>query len=574
MEELEVSEDVAEKRMRLKIPYVIILAASLLMMGRAFYGFDLTDESFYLAVTKRFAEGNLPFREEWFPTQLIGVLLLPLYSLYCWIHGSQEGIILFVRLCYVVFSGCIAVYLYYILNRIEKCDWKVSICAALLYLFYVRANIPTLSYYSIGLGTFLLFLLFRNRQSKICEFCSGVSFAISVLCMPYMLLYFIGILIKNIIAAIYKKKKLLSDGMFYLGIFVCAVVFLTYCFQSGNVVEIFENLPYILQDPEHQGTMFGSVTEFIWFMAGVFYKFLFVPMVMEFLAIGWWYYKKCKNDLMRRTLKYAAYLLFFVQTAYVRTFFEGGIIIVFLLMAVQLALLNRDFEKLLVCKYLIPGILFGIIWMLGSNVGQRVFNMGCVIAEIWAFQVVWKDIQNSYREERVIKCLAPCWVLGVVFLIRICDVYRDAELLELTVSLERGAGKGIYTTAERAEEYFEVLNKLEQYAGTGKVLAVDENNPWIYLEAPAECGVFAVWNVDFEDVRNEFYYEKYPEQVPDVIFLLNPEYGKYQGWRFSSHGSNTTGMGSEELCGWFKMLAEENEYQVYEEPCGKFYVRE
>lgn len=555
------------------LPYILLGIGCLFMAGRAFYGLDLSDESFYLAAAKRFASGDRPFREEWFTTQLIGVLLCPLYSLYTWVCGGQDGVILFLRLCYVVFSGGIAVYLFRILDDREEIGKKAALCAAFLYLFYVRANIPTLSYYSIGLGTFLLCLLMKQRDSIFQRCGAGVSFAISVVCMPYMVIYFLFILIWDVCQIARRNRKCKEMIPFYLGIMISAAVFLTFLFSGGDVDDIIVNLPYILQDPEHQGTIWGSIAGFMTFMSQTFYRFLFWPMVIEFLAIIIWSARGRVSGRVQRALRWMAYLLFLLQAVYLRTFFEGGIVIAFLLLAIQLAMLCGQWEPALAKKYLVSGILFGIIWIIGSNVGQRVFNMGCIVADIWAMKIVWNDIESSSGMERRLKCLAPVLVLLVLFAIRMFDIYRDSSIQYLTETIEEGSGKGIRTTPERKKEYMDMRKQLERYDPEEKSLVVSGIHPWIYLESVADCGSLAVWNLDFSDERSRIYYERYPEKIPDVIFIINPEYEQYQAWRYSSHGSYDGNNPEDVLEGCFLELVEEQNYRMVEEECGVFYVQ-
>lgn len=556
------------------LPYAVLGLGCLCMVVRAFFGVDIADESFYLAAAKRFASGARPFREEWFTTQLIGVLLLPLYSLYVRICGSRDGVMLFVRLCYVLFSGGIAYYLYHILRKKDGLGQTAALMAALTYLFHVRANIPTLSYYSMGLGTFLIYLCLRRRAvSALGEFCAGVSLSVSVLCMPYMILYFLCIVAADIFdrRATGEERKL--GRWLYVGILCSAAVFLIYCLSSGDVMDLPGNFVQILQDPEHQDTILGSLTGFLWFMKRTFYRFLFWPMVAEFVLIGVWYGRKCRDDRFAMLLKWAAYGMFFVQSVYLRTFFEGGILIAFLLLGMQIALLNRQARWPLVRRYLLPGLLFGTIWMLGSNVGQRVFNMGCVVADIWALQIVWTDIRENAHPWSWIKSAAPAALVAVLFLIRMCDVYWDSSVFQLDTVVSRGAAKGLRTTAYRAERYEDMLENLEKYAGAGKKLAVIGVHPWVNLAADADCGALSVWRANAADPRNESYYEKYPEMVPDVILLVNTEYETYEAWRFSSHVESESDERLPELDGWFLELVEEKGYERHEENCGVFYVK-
>lgn len=554
------------------IPYILILAGCLLMLFRTVYGLDFTDESYYIAVAKRFSMGDRPFLEEWYTTQLIGVLLQPLYVTYCRVNGSQDGVILFFRICYVIFSGSISVILFNKLRKTEKVYASTAICAALLYLFYVRGSIPTLSYYSIGLGTFLIFVLFYNKkQGSWNNFIAGISFAVSVLCMPYMAAYFIGIVVCDLISCMKNKEKFCF--YFYSGIILSAVIFLCLWIDLTSLKEIADNLSYILQDPTHSEPWWSSVLSFIVFMKKTFYRELIWLLLGEFLAIVWWYVFKHKDAGIKKTLKVIAYFLFFIHVVYVRTFFEGGILIGFLVLAAQVALLNGQAELTLAKKYLFPGIMFGVIWVCGSNVGQRVFNMGCLIADIWAFQIIWEDIRHSRGVEKIIKYVSPILLVGVILLIRMFDIYRDSTVSLLNTCITDGSAKGIYTTAERSKDYMNLLSELNKYTTNEDKLVSSNLYPIVYLDSLAECGTYTVGPLHLEDKRAWEYYKRYPEKIPTVIFIMNPEYGKYQAWRYSSHMS---GVSEEkvELSGWFAELVEKEGYQTYEEDCGIFYVKE
>lgn len=564
------------QKRRKTIPFFLaIVFVGMLLCLRARYGVDLSDESYYLAEAERFFQGDRPFREEWFPAQLIGVLLFPVYSAYYMIYGDIEGIFLYMRILYAVLRTAAALLIFWTLSEREKMDYVPSFVVALLFLFYARANIQTLSYYNIGFITFLIYLLWRREKSFFYQAGSGVSFAVSVLCMPYLVLYFVLREILYVVRCVKDKKKWRGEIAFLAGILLSAAVFLGFCMPSGDILDIFRNFPEILKDPEHQGTIWESVISFLSFMMHDFYRFLFWPQILECLGIGYYVWKGRKEERLGRILKAAAYLLFFVQAVYVRTFFEGGIIIVFFLLALQVSALEEIKEQMLWNYYAVPGIVYGIIWMFGSNVGQRVFNMGCMFTCIWAVQIIWRDGRDERRRWRLFLKLGTMpIVLVILTLICFLDIYRDGSIETLTIKLEAGAAKGIYTTPKRAAEYMTVLEDLEKYAGEGKVLAVGGINPWIYLEADAQCGTYAAWNVDFSDERNEIYYKWYPDKIPDVIFLLNPSYGTYEGWRYSSHGSNIEGMGTEILEGHLAELVEEESYCRLEEESGIFYVKE
>lgn len=553
--------------------FALIIFAGCLLCIRVHLGLDFSDETHYLALAKRFSQGDRPFREEWFPAQIIGILLLPFYYIYTRCTGGADGILLAARVAFTLFHTAAVLLVFWRLTKRKQTEMVPAFLFSLMFLFYVRANIHSFSYYNVGLVTFLLYLTVRGEESAAVRFISGILFAVSVLCMPYLVLYFLILEFRQAVQCIRGRDSWRKEAVFLAGIACSAAVFLWFCLSSGDAGEILRNLPEILKDPEHQGTMAGSVLSFAVFMVRVFYKYLFWPMVLEWAGIVYYIRKGRSRETLKKVLKAGAYALFFLQAVYVRTFFEGGVMIAFFLLAVQISAIESIRERELWYGYGLPGLFYGVIWMLGSNVGQRVFNMGCLISCLWAAAVIWKDCRMSRRMwSRVCKMGAAGWTLLILIIISFLDIYRDSSVEYLTVRIENGAAKGIYTSAKRAEEYEQVLEGLSAHAGEGRTLAAGGVNPWLYLEADAACGVQAVWRLDFADKRNDLYYERYPKKVPDVIFLLNPSYKAYEGWRFSSHGSGTGGT-EQEVEGCLQELIEEEDFLRVEEECGIFYVR-
>lgn len=67
---------------------------------RLYFGVDLTDESYYVALPVSFANGYRPFQDEIEMGQFAGLLLTPFIRLYLSILDSKEGVVLFARHLY------------------------------------------------------------------------------------------------------------------------------------------------------------------------------------------------------------------------------------------------------------------------------------------------------------------------------------------------------------------------------------------------------------------------------------------------------------------------------------------
>lgn len=556
-----------------KRAYILLGVGMILLMARSFFGIDYTDESFYFALAKRFSQGDALLVDEWFPTQLIGALLLPLYKLYLGIFGNSEGIILCSRILYVLFACIVSAYMLGVFRkRGESCGY--SLCVAMMLCIYVRAGIGTFSYYSLGLETFLLAILLlmdgENSFSPILKWVlAGINFSISVVCMPYMVLFFIVFVI-----VLFAKRQLFSDdkkyGYIFGGILISGMVFLA--FFGGQILQGVGNFQEILMDPAHQGSIFEKVTDIIFYLCFIYLKYTWPLYMSTFIGGLIIRFKRIQNQKIQNAYRMVVYLEFLIQALYSRTYFEGGIIFAFLLLALQIQLMNLQIRDSQLEKYfLVPGIAFSFIWIIGSNVMMRVFNMGCLLADVWALKIILEDSKNIKTYFRYLRNLSVFLLFGVLLINRFFDVYRDNVIWDLDTQVTCGSMKGIFTTEDRAEEYETVVQELRMYTSENDRLAVLGLNPWVYLEAPSQCGAYSVWHVDFTDERNYSYYKKYPENIPNVIFLLNPSYGKFSGWRFGSQGSNTEGSGVAEVDGYLKMLLEEKEYETLECSGGTFY---
>ena len=80
---------------------VAFLITGMALLYRAFYGMDLTDETFYLSTAKRFCDGDLLFMHDWNAGQIFGLLMVPFYRIYVFFHGNNEGVILSARIAFV-----------------------------------------------------------------------------------------------------------------------------------------------------------------------------------------------------------------------------------------------------------------------------------------------------------------------------------------------------------------------------------------------------------------------------------------------------------------------------------------
>ncbi|MEZ3503236.1 MAG: hypothetical protein K1W25_07275 [Lachnospiraceae bacterium] len=540
----------------------VIFVTGILLIVRACYGMDTTDETFYLATARRFSDGDLLFKHDWNTAQVMGLVLLPLYRFYVFWNGSSEGIILFSRILFVLLEVFTASFLFRILKRVTGNCGTALLCA-LCALLYVRGNIINLSYYSLGMHTFLLAVLWwiqfetgsRRRGFLVL---SGISFSISVLCMPYMAVCFFLIAA----AGIFRRNK--EVFWFSCGVFAAAAGFLCIFGRWIPWEGLWEYIPLMFQDPEmDQDGVFKRLWELFLYYINVFLRFTW-PLYIFTVTASFIAGRGILKTKQRKERTYLAWLLlaeFFIQSVYVRTFFESGIIITFLLLAVQLQLLYPECrEEELETYFLVPGIAFGLVWVIGSNVGHRVANMSFLMLDIWGIHLVRRLFQKQRTAMRICGHMPAYLLLAVLGIIRFFDVYRDGVVSELSSRVSSGVMAGIYTEAQRADTYERIVEVLRTETADTDTLAVLGCNPWVYMDSPGRCGSYITWTIHSEKTVLNKYYERFPEKVPNVILLLPPELGAYTSWRFSSHGAGRHVEEQPELEGILKQIVEEEGY--------------
>lgn len=558
---------------------IICFAVAMLFMGsiliyRAFYGMDITDETFYLATAKRFHDGDLLFKNDWNTAQLFGLLMVPFYRIYLLLHGNSEGIILCARILFValeVFTSC---FLFRVLLNFEQ-SFGAAFMSSLCILVYARGNIPTISYYNLGFLTFLLSILWwmeaGSAEKKWCFILSGACFAVSVICMPYLVILFIIFTGMAFFKRIKRKgEKEQCIYWWIVGVLCSAVAFLLYFWRWIPWNHIFEYIPLVFLDPglENVGLL-GQLWDLLSYLLFVFLKYTWflyiVTFIIAFLA-GKGFIKK-KSILQ----KIPGLLLveFLIQSVYVRSYFEGGIIVTFLLFVLQLQFFSPQcrIKKLEVC-FVMPGLLFGIAWVLGSNVGERVINMSVLLIDLWAVCFLWAFCKHYNNPKRIVWMRMPIYMLFIVlFIIRIFDIYRDGSIWKLSDQISQGCMKGIYTEDYRREAYENTLRMLRLEMTQNDTIVVLGRNPWVYLDVESRCGSYSTWSLENGEELLKYYFEINPEKIPNAILIVPKELNIYESWKYSSHGAGVHEEPQPVLGGALKELTEREGY-IYKEDKG------
>lgn len=191
---------------------------------RVRYGVDFTDETWYVAEPFIVAKGAVPFAEVWSQAPGFTIPLFWFFKLYLYIVGSTDGIVLFSRILYLIWSTGVVFLTYFM------CKKNFSV-----YFFYPALCISVYSIFDINYNTIGLFYSFLSmmilfargedeKNQKMVAFVSGLSMARSVLGTPSTFVMAIASLIALVIC------KRMREAIFYvigggsLAVIVVAVI--------------------------------------------------------------------------------------------------------------------------------------------------------------------------------------------------------------------------------------------------------------------------------------------------------------------------------------------------------------
>ena len=180
-----------------RIVTLTMIAVVLFFAGfRIFRGVDFVDEGYYNAVAYRFALGDTPFVDQRGAHiglhQTAFLLFTPLVCLFHWVTGGTQGIVLFLRIMFLVFNISVAVVVY----RVLRCtvDRNIALLASLFCIAF-SSEWVTFCYNNLGALFLLVGLMLEFRavttngpRVLVLMGLAGLSSGLAVVSYPTMVL--------------------------------------------------------------------------------------------------------------------------------------------------------------------------------------------------------------------------------------------------------------------------------------------------------------------------------------------------------------------------------------------------
>lgn len=160
---------------------LFIFCVFLLFLHRIHYGIDFSDESWYVAEPYAVAElGLVPFVNNVTQSPGFTVPLALAFKLYVWINGSTEGIVLFSRVLYLFVGLWVTFLAGWVANRYTEYKFPLLMLGAMIALNHCH-SIFDVTYNTIGIMyvPLIMAMVFADydddsRRSFFWGFCAGV----------------------------------------------------------------------------------------------------------------------------------------------------------------------------------------------------------------------------------------------------------------------------------------------------------------------------------------------------------------------------------------------------------------
>ena len=251
---------------------------------------------------------------------------------------------------------------------------------------------------------------------------------------------------------------------------------------------------------------------------------------------------------------------------------------------IPLFFLTEKRDMRLFWTLMVSGMVLSLVYSYSSNGYLYVLSMGHFITCIGCIVAADRFMEETRTLSRiypVILTIVICLSLIQTMTLRIVNIYRDAPVEMLTSRITEGPAKGLWTTSEHKEAYDRVystlmnecqsadLNSTGSGDGRGNIF-ITRILPWGYMCTDLRCASPTTWRTPFNSERLEPYYEMNPDRYPDMILVLDKEYGSFLTCgdveADPCPNENETG-------GFLRDYIDANDFEILNVECGTLYKR-
>ncbi len=477
------------------------------VVARLKLGADVTDESFYAVVQHRFALGDKPYLDEVNLRQNAAFITLPLYWARLKIKGNTDGIILFLRFVYFVFT-CGTAYSIYRFAR-TRIGHTPAVLVGLLGIAFIPFNVPTCSYNTLGctfLTTGIFLSLWRLSATEeepaplAVHYASGFAHGLAVIAYPPLA---IPVVLFTVVTPWFdeSKRRFRNVGL-YVGGGLTTVLLILPLLSAAGPKGIREAIAYerALTQPRTMDKL-KAVVEELWNLAplqqgGAAPRLLVVTLLFIVAArsfgvvrqivlpcilpgIAWW----VNTPALRGPVDQHTVGLYF-------NVYSGLAGLAF----VALGRLDKQAWRLVFCC-LVPSAIAGLINGYSSDNGAMNAGLGAFPAAVLAVILAVEIASNGGRRRQALLWASATAASLVYYHIELSYalVYRDGPAETLKTRVRFGPFRGLYTTEKNAAEIHELVTVLRKFEDRTARMVSFYDFPAAYIVTRMKPGMPSSW---------------------------------------------------------------------------------
>ena len=428
------------------------------------FGVDVTDDSFYVALPVRFANGARPFLDEFNLAQVSALFATPFVKLWMLMRGI-EGVVLFSRVLNLVVRVLAAGAVFVGARRVLSAP--AALAASLLTLVFVPIHLANNSYNMLGMaGLTAGCFLGLGAQRKWQHVMSGVCHAIAAASYPPFAL---AVLVFVVLRHVRERRQLL---LYLAGAAVPAAIVVAVMLPAG-VDAVLRSVRYAATADPRGVSLAAGFTNAVISLLAASPRRVFVVLVVLAIALG----------ARLPALRYAAVLvpLLAALTPYARfTSTHGTITWIGAMGTFALLPLWRDAGAQAVFRWtIVPGTIAGLLAATFSSNGYLNFAVGAAVAAQGALVLLLMLVR---REGVAVLTAGLTAFVLVAQQFAPAAVYRDDDVALLDHRIRGGAFAGLRTTDQKAELLATMQDDLQRYGNASVLFYYDF--PAGYLLAP------------------------------------------------------------------------------------------
>lgn len=541
-----------DKRTIIRVFLTLIVAfVALLTLNCGLY----VDENGLLTIYKGIYQGQHMFTDSWESLQTGGILTWPAYALYYQVlsplftsNGINIGLVLYMRILYVLVRAIITVYLYLTIKRTSYEDGAFH--AALFYFMFVVAwrNFSYKSFCEMSVMLIICFLIRYYESEKTRYFVyAGVACCIGILAYPTMILFAVAIGVL-ILVEMYRNRMGVKNLIAFVA--TCLIIgmsFILYLQVTSGLSNIISQIGSLGdQDYDH------SV---LYRIGMLLLSYLSLAVVAYIPVIAIWLLRKARyvSNLFERIVFAIYWFAFLIGLCAIRpdsisiSRFVYALIILFFWVPylmyeekenglTKIGAYNSTIsnEKGLLWLIFVCSAIAQFIWSLSTNQGISVPGMMSVFGVVAVIII-------SESEEKENHLLVALITLAAFFFMGIWVPEKNggySDALTQRWIVKEGELKGIALLPEDYDKNESVYNLVSQYVTEDDYLLVAfGSNSTGYLNSVAKQGTYSVYARTQKNAKLLDYYEINPENQADYVLIdtsnikyddfSNGEVGKY-----------------------------------------------